>query len=387
MKFLKRFKYIVFFALFTVSFLQRTDCMKVFIKGKKDQIVTIWNLKTLRYEKVFEDFGNLIAVSQDGKKRLYAEESLDGNEERVIKVLDVKRNRYKKNVTKAKSTDILLSPDGEKIIAILGRIIEFIDVRFGNVIKKDLHQEIPDSELDIEQTSFSQDGKRVAAPVTSRHEKAIIIWGLESNTDIKKVRKLNLEDYSTSIRLSKSGKKLAALVNNTIIWDVKTGGALNVLKGNFLPLFYNVGIAFLRFSPDEKKVVFLAPQKRATIFDIKTGNIDRESEKEFDIMFFETSFGEEASFSKDGRRIFLRCHSPRVVVIWDVKNNSYKEVLKGHMKSHDFVHFFSDSEDEDKAKRERLSFLEKKLGGRVKELFAYETTQKGDIKRQAYKRK
>lgn len=253
---------------------------KLVVTSSRDHTARLWNARTGEQARTLDGFRcavKAVAFSPDG--RLVAASGNDG----MLKVWDANTGRELRSMVHKDSPDIdmgtysfVFTGDGKRIFAANGDgTISEWNVRTGREITNWKNSDPTQMTVAIDPKH-----KRLAALSCA----AIKIWDTETRREIHSLempRADGDEPFGTALTFSRDGRLVAAsnsgfdqkgasyLYLQTVIWDVKTGKRLFVLKNQ------KFDIDGLIFTRDGRTLLSSSIDGTINFWDTQTGNLKR----------------------------------------------------------------------------------------------------------------
>lgn len=259
-----------------------------------------------------------LAISPDGK--ILASGSWD----RTIKLWNIKTGRQIKTFENyiAPVYAIIFSPDGKTLASASdsGKMILW-NVETGKKINT---FEINSSQTFLTQynsfsnsIAFTPDGKFLA----SGSYELIKLWDIKTGRQREIIT--NHKDYVSSVAFSQDGRILASgsRDNKINLWDVKTGRLIKSFKVS------NKWISFLTFLSGGKTLISVSSNK-VIFWDTETGQQSDFLETSSDSVASTDSSISSATLSCDGKTLALGIH--KTIKLWNIVTGNQIKTLKGH---------------------------------------------------------
>ena len=169
--------------------------------------------------------------------------------------------------------------------------------------------------LDVNSASFSPDGTKI---VTASDDGTAIIWDAKTGQALQTLSGHTHTYDVNSASFSPDRTKIVTASDDdtAIIWDAETGQQLQTLSGHS-----NI-VNSASFSPDGTKVVTASDDGTAIIWDAETGH-------QLQTLSGHTFWVNSASFSPDGTKI-VTASSDNTAIIWDAETGQQLQTLSGH---------------------------------------------------------
>ena len=350
MRFLKKSKFIVLFAVFMFNLFCSTDCMHL-VSGSYDKTVRVWNMdgRCKRVKRCHAPVRSIF-FAQRGKKFT---SSFWGNK---VRVWDIQTMNYKEfemprcfNVF-----SVSLSPSGKKVlVSSFDTSVGMLDVETGKVEgiygKKSVSNSKSGDDLfyssscPVCSVSFSNnDTKFVLA------EKELVIMSKEKCGRYS-YRSLEAGERPVkSLSFSLCGKMLASGGDGKTvrIWNVEAERCEATLGE------HSDQVKSVSLSPDGKKVASGGKDKTVRIWDLQMG--------ECKVLRGHSDFVFSVSFSPDGKRV-ASGSKDKTIRLWNVETGKCEKVLRGHRGSVLSVAFCPvEVEIVDEERQARLQLLQKR---------------------------
>ncbi|MGW7594171.1 nSTAND1 domain-containing NTPase [Streptomyces rubiginosohelvolus] len=199
---------------------------------------------------------------------------------------------------------VAFSPDGRTLVTTSNDLT----LRLWDVTTGTLRRTV--NSHDAGSAVFSPDGKTI---VTARGDVGVQVWDAATATPKRLIRCQG--DGVTSMALSPDGKTLVTAGDDPILWDVATGAARHVLKGQD-----RVAVESVAFSPDGKTLASGAG-KTVRLWNVRTGTLRKVLKGRNGTM--------SVAFSPDGKTL-ATAGDDALVRLWNLPDGTPHGTLKGH---------------------------------------------------------
>lgn len=209
------------------------------------------------------------------------------------------------------------SPDGKQVLealsngeAILRRIED------GGLVRRFRGHEKP-----LWQATFSADGKRIA---TSGADGVAKIWDVESGEGVLALKHDKTQVYSASF--SPDGRRVAtSMLGYVKVWDAETGKELMTLKGHV----ERPPVTRVSYSPDGKRLASASWDNHVIIWDAKTGQAIQKLGPGYGGT--EYSPFNAVAWSPDGSQL-AACTGTKQIWLWDAAEGELLHKWRAHEK-------------------------------------------------------
>ncbi len=290
---------------------------KKILTSSIDSTAKIWDAETGKILIDFKDHKNevySISINSSGKK------AVTGSADSTAKVWDAETGKILFDLKKDKGVlwYTIFSPDEEKILTVSDNgSTKIWDAETGKLLHElegSKKEKNPYSDV-VVVAFFSPDGNKI---LTGTLECSIKIWDVATGKLLKEIK--DKKDFLNSASFSPDGKKFALALAwaHTEIWDVDNGSMLADLKGraNYIKGF--------NYTSDSKRIFVTNQFGSAKILDAENGSqianlpADENSNE-----------GVSAYFSPDGKKIIAVAHD-NVARMYDAVTGALLLDLRGH---------------------------------------------------------
>lgn len=291
------------------------------ISASYDQTIRLWDLNTGSLIHTFSghtDFVTYIALTLDGRRVVSA-----SHYDSTLRIWDIETGALLKNLSYKNRfwlENIVLLPDGRRLISILDETIKVWDIESG-VLLHTLKKKHIDS---MSQLALVIEGRNLT--LFSDHIK---VWGIEAAKLLYTVIK---SIDAKHLALTPDGKRAIWAISddpNLYVWDVENDILLYNLTGHASDINY------IAVTPNSKRVISASWDKTMRIWNIETGEL-------LHILLGHTEPISYISFSMDGRRAISAAHD-KTVKIWDIETGILLHTLTSHTGSVNQVVFTLDN--------------------------------------------
>jgi len=269
------------------------------IWGYDGGVVQIWNYTNGQMVAELPESGNRAAFSPDGKILATA------NSRGVVKLWNLDDLKPFKSYHSQEVLSLAFSGDGLTLAWGTGS---------GNIGLWELNQDRPTflhkGNFRVYAVAFSPDGRHLSSAHQS-HD--ITLWDIQSGQIIRSL--LGHGNEVWAVAFSPDGKSLASgsWDDTVMLWNPFIANEQKVISNITLPRWDRVGLPV--FSPDGKLFAAATVNGRVRLWDVTTGQANRGTNMD----------GLPVAFSADGRSLFTRDGSFKLLRRWDVATQSLLE--------------------------------------------------------------
>jgi WD40 repeat protein/serine/threonine protein kinase len=259
-----------------------------------------------------------VAFSPDGTR------VVTGSGDKTAKVWDARTGTPQMELTGHKGgvTSVAFSPDGTRIVTgSADKTAKVWDAKTGTP-----ELDLKEHALSVTSVAFSPDGTRI---VTGSGDKTAKVWDARTGT-----QQLELKGHAggpSGVAFSPDGTRIVTGggINNkpgeAKVWDARNGALLLDLKG------HTNEVTSVAFSPDGTRIVTGSFDKTAKVWDALTGTpqLELKAYTRDGSGLSEPNMVQSVAFSPDGTRIVTGSGDKKARV-WDARTGTPQLELKGH---------------------------------------------------------
>lgn len=295
---------------------------KVGISASEDSNIIVWDLENDSVKQIFrvgarvktkykwrdtyDDEVIALAITPDGNRAVFT----CGWLKRTLKVWDINSGLEPYEIASYdgwidKSQSVAITPDGQKVTAILKDVIKIWDIEK----RQELYTLIGHTDS-VNSITISPDGKLV---ISASYDKTIRIWDIETG-----IKKRTLKGHSGGVNgvvVTSNGQQLVSVSSDRTlkVWDIKSGEILKNIDSHGI----NVSVAAITL---DGKQAIAAAGNNLKVWD---WNLDGKDQ------FFEQGKGNSLTAIASDGKLAVSTSNDNILKIWDLKtgtvNNKFIE--------------------------------------------------------------